>query len=83
MKTRGIQNAINRLQGARKFGSATLLAQAEEEARHILVQARAWLARTPAPAPGEPDERYAPVAAAVCELAAVIEAGAAAPLAHS
>lgn len=46
MKTRGIANAINRLNGARKFGSATLLAQAESEARHTLMQAKAWLARS-------------------------------------
>jgi hypothetical protein len=65
MKTRGIVNAINRLVGARKFGSAHLTRQAEEEARHILTQAKAWLSRTPAPPPGETDERYTPVAKAV------------------
>lgn len=69
MKSRGIQNAINRLAGARKLGSPSLLAQAEQEAQHILVQARAWLARTPAPAPGEVDERYTPIALAVDKLA--------------
>ncbi len=68
MKTRGIQNAINRLAGARKLGSATLMDKAEEEGRHILTQARAWMARTPAPPPGEKDERYTPVALAVDEL---------------
>jgi hypothetical protein len=65
MKTRGIQNAINRLAGARKMDSAYLIRQAEEEARHTLLKAREWLARTPAPPPGETDERYTPVALAV------------------
>lgn len=64
MKTRGIQNAINRLAGARKLGSPALTAQAEQEARHILHQARAWLARTPPPTEGS-DDRRAPVALAV------------------
>ncbi|MDR3393746.1 MAG: hypothetical protein P4L70_01970 [Parasulfuritortus sp.] len=43
MKTRGIENATRRLVGARKLGSATLLAQAEQEARHALTQAKAWM----------------------------------------
>ncbi|QFY41498.1 hypothetical protein F6R98_01715 [Candidatus Methylospira mobilis] len=68
MKTRGIKNAIGRLHGARKLGSATLLVQAEAEAEHILTQARSWLERTPAPPEGEEDERYAPVELAVQEL---------------
>jgi hypothetical protein len=68
MKTRGIRNAINRLDGARRMDSAHLIRQAEEEARHILTQAKAWLARTPAPPTGETDARYTPVAAAVEEL---------------
>ena len=39
-----------RLLGARKLGSAALLGKAEEEARHALTQARAWLGRSD---PGE------------------------------
>ena len=72
MKTRGIRNAIGRLAGARKLGSPSLIARAEEEAEHILTQARAWLARTPAPPPGSEDERWTPVARAVEELAAAL-----------
>lgn len=68
MKTRGIQNAINRLGGARRLGSPSLMAQAEREASHILTQAHAWLARTPAPPEGEADQRYTPVALAVVQL---------------
>ena len=34
----------------------------------ILTQARAWLARTPAPPEGEVDQRYTPVALAVVQL---------------
>lgn len=64
MKTRGIQNAINRLAGARRLGSPALTAQAEQEARHILSQAHAWLARTPPPADGAEDRRT-PVAQAL------------------
>ncbi|WP_244307038.1 hypothetical protein [Azotobacter salinestris] len=45
MKSRGIVNATRRLVGARKLGSATLLGKAEEEARHALTQARAWIER--------------------------------------
>jgi hypothetical protein len=67
MKTRGIENAIRRLQGARKMQSPFLIAKAEEEARHILTQSRAWLARAPVQ-----DERHALVAEAARELAAVI-----------
>jgi hypothetical protein len=53
MKSRGIVNvlcplpsALCRLLGARKLGSATLLGKAEEEARHALTQASAWLGRS-------------------------------------
>jgi hypothetical protein len=74
MKTKGIQNAINRLAGARRLGSASLLVKAEQEAEQILSGARAWLARTPAPPPGETDERYTPVAQAVEELKKALEA---------
>lgn len=68
MKIRGIKNAIGRLNGARKLGSATLLAQAEDEAAHILIQAKAWLARTSPPPEGGEDDRYTPVERAVQEL---------------
>lgn len=68
MKTRGIQNAINRLKGARKFGSMTLLTQAENEAQHILTQAKAWLKRSSALHDGVENERYAEVNLAVIEL---------------
>lgn len=73
MKTRGIQNAINRLAGARRLGSASLMRTAEAEARHILTQAQAWMTRTPAPPAGESDERYTPVALAVAELQQALE----------
>lgn len=79
MKTRGIQNAIRRLAGARGMRSPALIAQAESEAAHILTQARAWLARTPAPPEGSTDERWTPVAQATEELAAAIAAGSALP----
>ncbi|PWV61000.1 hypothetical protein [Plasticicumulans acidivorans] len=46
MKTRGIINATRRLSGARKLGSATLLAKAEDDARSSLATARAWIERT-------------------------------------
>jgi hypothetical protein len=68
MKTRGIQNAINRLAGARKMGSAYLINQAEDEARHTILKAKEWMTRTPAPAAGETDDRYTPVALAGGEL---------------
>lgn len=68
MKTRGIVNATQRLAGAQRLGSPTLMRKAEEEARHTLTQAKAWLERTPAPPPGESDERYTPVAEAVAVL---------------
>jgi hypothetical protein len=68
MKTRGIKNAIGRLHGARRLGSATLLTQAEEEAHHILTQAKSWLARTPSPQAGSEHDQYTPVALAVQEL---------------
>lgn len=76
MKTRGIENATRRLVGARKLGSARLLAQAEEEAGHALVQARAWLGRAAEGRAAEDlaaDENYAAVAAATAELARVID----------
>ncbi|TCJ18704.1 hypothetical protein EZJ19_01775 [Parasulfuritortus cantonensis] len=75
MKTRGIENATRRLLGARKLGSASLLAQAEQEAGHALVQARAWLDRAAEGRAGEDlaaDANYAAIAAATEELARVI-----------
>ncbi|MDR2032217.1 MAG: hypothetical protein LBP86_08220 [Azoarcus sp.] len=69
MKTRGIENAIRRLEGARGMQSPFLTARAEEEARHILAQARAWLARPTADAQ---DGRRAPVAKAADALEAAI-----------
>ncbi|MDD2770113.1 MAG: hypothetical protein PHT19_15410 [Methylococcus sp.] len=74
MKTKGIQNAINRLAGARRLGSASLLLQAEQEAEHILAKAREWLARSQVLPPDQPDERYTPVALAVEELEKALEA---------
>jgi len=78
MKTRGIENATRRLVGARKLGSSTLLAQADQEARHALAQARAWMERA-----GEgrrtddlaADENYAAIAAATQTLETMIAAG--------
>ncbi|WP_297468746.1 hypothetical protein [Acidithiobacillus sp.] len=58
MKTRGVQNAINRLKGARQLGSPTLLAQAETEAQHALTQARAWLERAANPDSGKVGANY-------------------------
>ena len=46
MSPKGVINAILRLNGARKFGSTTLLAQAKAEADHALKQARIWLQRS-------------------------------------
>lgn len=68
MKTRGLQNAINRLRGARKFGSATLLAQAEREARQTLEQGRAWMERAGLGDAATADERHGDVVKAVLEL---------------
>lgn len=68
MKTRGVQNATNRLRGARKLGSPTLLAQAETEAQHALTQARAWLERAANPASGEVSANYGDMVEAVKSL---------------
>jgi hypothetical protein len=68
MKTRGLQNAINRLKGARKFGSMTLLAQAEREARQTLEQARVWMERAGLGDTSTSDERHGEVVKAVLEL---------------
>lgn len=68
MKTRGLRNAIGRLNGARKFGSCTLLAQAEKEAEHTLTQARAWLIRTTPPLESNNDDNYTSIELAVQEL---------------
>lgn len=65
MKARGIQNAINRLKGARRLGSAFLLAQAEQEALHSLTQAKAWLGRTSSEGR---DENYTAIESAAGEL---------------
>lgn len=69
MKTHGIENALRRLEGARKMQSPFLIARAEEEARRLLAQSRAWLARTPAE---EQDGRHALVAEAASALEAAI-----------
>ncbi|MDR0701184.1 MAG: hypothetical protein LBF61_02035 [Azoarcus sp.] len=69
MKTRGIENARRRLEGARGMQSPFLIAKAEEEARHILAQARIWLARAPTAAR---DERHACVEEAANALEAAI-----------
>ncbi|HTH39594.1 MAG TPA: hypothetical protein VL968_02315 [Rhodocyclaceae bacterium] len=70
MKTRGIQNAINRLKGARKFGSVVLLIKAEEEANHALTQARAWMQRAAAnaAASGTENENFAAISEMALEL---------------
>lgn len=70
MKTRGIQNAINRLKGARKFGSVVLLIKAEEEANHALTQARAWMRRAAenAEVSGAENENFAAISEMVLEL---------------
>lgn len=71
MKSRGIVNATRRLLGALKLGRDTLLGKAEEEARHALTQARAWLGRSD---PGEEaaQRNYQTVAEAAEELARVL-----------
>jgi hypothetical protein len=76
MKTRGIKNATGRLHGARRFGSATLLAQAEAEARHILTQAKTWLAKTSRPPEDHENNHYTPVELAVQELEQALAASA-------
>lgn len=69
MKTRGVQNAINRLKGARKFGSQTLLAQAEAEAQYALTRAKLWLLQHAEANPaGAQSENYAAMCLAVDEL---------------
>jgi len=70
MKTRGLQNAINRLKGARKFGSVVLLIKAEEEANHTLVQAKAWMQRAMenSETSGKENENYASISEMVLEL---------------
>jgi hypothetical protein len=73
MKTKGIQNAINRLAGARKLGSRTLMTQALQEAEHIHNRALEWLAHTSAPAAGERDDRYTAVAEITAKLEAALE----------
>jgi len=76
MKTRGIQNAINRLKGARRLGSSALLAQAEGGALHALAQANAnanaWLERSTAGSEGEFSENHAAIAAAALDLERVL-----------
>lgn len=75
MKTRGVQNAINRLKGARKFGSQTLLAQAEAEAQHALTRAKLWLLQHADANPaGAQSENYAAMSLAVDELEQTIAA---------
>ncbi|MFC0711561.1 hypothetical protein [Azorhizophilus paspali] len=67
MKSRGIVNATRRLVGARKLGSATLLGKAEEEARHALTHARAWIERTD-PCDEEAQQNFRTVVAATEDL---------------
>ncbi|THF55134.1 hypothetical protein [Pseudothauera rhizosphaerae] len=69
MKTRGIQNAINRLAGSRRLGSKSLIDQATKEAEHALQQARAWLDRRAERPDGEIDERKEELIAAIEALA--------------
>ena len=68
MKNKGLVNAILRLHGARKFGSSTLLAQAEAEAQHALKQAKVWLERSVESGSGEENENYQEMLRAVKEL---------------
>jgi HPt (histidine-containing phosphotransfer) domain-containing protein len=68
MKNKGLVNAILRLHGARKFGSSTLLAQAEAEAQHALKQAKVWLERSSESGTGEENENYQEMLRAVKEL---------------
>jgi len=67
MKSRGIVNATRRLIGARKLGSATLLGKAEEEARHALNQARAWIERA-SPRDEEAQQNFQTIVAATDDL---------------
>ena len=68
MKNKGLVNAILRLHGARKFGSSTLLAQAEAEAQLALKQAKVWLERVNGTGAGEENENYQEMLRAVKEL---------------
>ena len=78
MKSRGIVNATRRLVGARKLGSATLLGKAEEEARHALTQARAWIERAnPRPRDEEAEQNFQTIVAATDELERTLLEGAA------
>lgn len=78
MKTKGVQNAINRLRGARRLGSTTLMAQAEAEAQHALTQGRAWLARADAMHEDGETENQANMRLALGELERTLAEGAAA-----
>lgn len=78
MKTRGIENATRRLAGARKLGSKTLLAQAEQEADHALTQARAWMERAAEGKSADAlagDENYAAIASATQKLERTLAMG--------
>ena len=76
MKSRGIVNATRRLIGARKLGSVTLLGKAEEEARHALTQARAWIGRAN-PIDEEAQQNFQTIVAATEDLERVLLEGAA------
>jgi len=76
MKSRGIVNATRRLIGARKLGSATLLGKAEEEARHSLTQARAWIGRAN-PIDEEAQHNFQTIVEATADLERVLLEGAA------
>ena len=68
MRAKGVINAILRLNGARKFGSTTLLAQADAEAEHALKQAKVWLERSAQSPDGAASENHAEMLRAVLEL---------------
>lgn len=74
MKSRGIVNATHRLIGARKLGSATLLGKAEEDARHALAQARAWIGRAN-PADEEAQRNFQTIIEAAEDLERVLLEG--------
>jgi hypothetical protein len=68
MKTRGIENSIKRLGGARRMGSATLTALVESEARQVLQHAKEWLLRAETTPPREGAEHIRTIADAVSML---------------
>jgi hypothetical protein len=74
MNTRGIENAIGRLEGARRLNSPTLLRQAEDEARQSLSRARVWMQRARERVPQSADDRFERISEAALRLERALNA---------